>query len=405
MPLKSESGRRDALFLIYPAYGHVLPSLGVISELVKRGWRVRAATSGKFASLVEQAGATPLRFDPPVPEPVSLANLSSSGYEEVIRQVFLGVIKASPGIDATVAQDPPGVLAFDSALWSTGRAVAARHGLPAVHLCPTFIQQEPFTRASMRVGDPDEAAERKRLAEFGDTLVQVYDQHGMAGTSPQSFAADAREHTVVFVPRAFQPEAERFGAGYTFAGPCASTGGGEPSGWRPPAGDRPVLLLSLGTTANERLGVFTECVDSFADSPWHVVITLGGRFDPAELGGLPPNVEAHAWVNYADVLAHASACVCHAGMGSLMAALERGLPTVALPGQPETVDNARRFAELGLGPWLASETVTGEAVRKAVDAATTDPGIADRVAWMQRQIRDSGGASAAADAFESAGAA
>lgn len=392
MPLKSVSGRRDALFLIYPAYGHVLPSLGVISELVKRGWRVRAVTSDKFASLVDRAGATPLPFDPPVPEPVSLADLTSLGYEEVIRQVFLGVIKASPGIDAIAAQDPPGVVAFDSALWSTGRAVAARHGLPTVQLCPTFIQREPFTLASMRVGEPDEAAERRRLTEFGDTLVQAYDEHGMAGTSPKSFAADAREHTVVFVPRAFQPEGERFGAGYTFAGPCSSADSGrEPSGWEPPAGDRPVLLLSLGTTANQRLGVFTECVDSFADSPWHVVITLGGRYDPAELGSLPPNVEAHQWVNYADVLAHADACVCHAGMGSLMAALERGLPTVALPGQPETVDNARRFAELGLGPWLASETVTGEAVRKAVDAATSDPGIAERLAWMQREIRDSGG--------------
>jgi MGT family glycosyltransferase len=390
---------RDALFLLYPTHGHVTPNLAVLAELVRRGWRVRAVVSDRFAPAVADAGAEPVAFDPPLPELPSLAGMTAEMWAEASKDVFLGVIQASAAIAKMVAGDPPAVLAFDSALWAPARVVSAQTGIPAVQLVPTVIDREPFTPASVRIGEPDERAERERLRSFGAALVSLFDEHGLPGSSAEAFTARDTEHVIAFVPKKFQPRARNYGERYTFAGPCLPEATGTPS-WTPPGDGRPVLLLSLGTTSNDRLPLFTECVESFAESPWHVVITLGGRFSTEDLGPLPSTVEAHEWIRHPEVLAHASAYVCQAGMGSVMESLAYAVPVVAVPSHPEAISNAERITELGLGRWIPAATVSGPAVREAVEEVSRDPRIAQRLAEMAEHIHRSGGARAAADVIE-----
>ena len=385
--------------MLYPAQGHVRPNLAVIAELVRRGWRVRAIVSDHYARAVTDAGAEPIGFEPPLGEIPSLAGMTEEKWAEDSKDVFLDVIKASAAIGRVVAADPPDVLAFDSALWAPARVSSAQAGVPAVQLVPTVIDREPFTPGSVRIGEPDEEAERERLASFGVALVSLFDEYGIPGSSAETFAARESERVVAFVPPDFQPGAGRYGDAYTFVGPCMAPPDGTPV-WTPPGDGRPVLLLSLGTTSNERLSLFTDCIAAFADSPWHVVITLGGRFPPEALGPLPANVEVHEWVRHPDVLAHASAYVCQAGMGSLMEALIYAVPIVAVPSHPEAISNSKRLTELGLGSWIPADEVTGRSVYEAVSAVADDPEIARHLAGMQEHIGRSGGAKAAADVIE-----
>ncbi len=385
--------------MLYPAQGHVRPNLAVIAELVRRGWRVRAIVSDHYARAVTDAGAEPIGFDPPLGEIPSLAGMTEEKWAEDSMDIFLDVIKASAAIGKVVAADPPDVVAFDSALWAPARVSAAQSGVPAVQLVPTVIDREPFTPGSFRMGPPDEEAERERLASFGVGLVSLFDQFGIPGSSAETFAAQPNERVVAFVPREFQPGVERYGDDYTFVGPCMAPSDGAPA-WTPPGDGRPVLLLSLGTTSNERLTVFTDCIRAFAESPWHVVITLGGRFPPEALGTLPSNVEAHEWVRHPEVLAHASAYVSQAGMGSLMESLIYAVPIVAVPSHPEAISNSERLTELGLGRWIPADEVSGRSVYEAVSAVADDPEIARRLAVMRKHIGESGGAKAAADVIE-----
>ncbi|PPK68495.1 glycosyltransferase [Actinokineospora auranticolor] len=391
--------QRDVLFLLYPTHGHVRPNLAVIAELARRGDRVRAVVSGRFAPEVAAAGAEPVLFDPPLAELPSLAGLTEAEWAEASKDVFLDVIKATRAVVEHAESDPPAVVAFDSALWAPARVTAARLGVPAVQLVPTSIDREPFTPGSVRIGARDDDAEWDRLVSFGAALVSLFDAHGVPGTSFESFTARPGERTVAFVPRDFQPESHRYGDRYTFVGPCLAPPDGTPS-WRPPADDRPVLLLSLGTTSNDRLSLFTDCVAAFAESPWHVVITLGGRFDPGALGPLPPSIEAHGWLRHPEVLAHARASVSQAGMGSVMESLAHAVPVVAVPSHPEAIANARRVGELGLGRWLPATEVSGVAVRAAVDAVAGDADTARRLSAMRAHIDLSGGARAAADVIQ-----
>ncbi len=385
--------------MLYPTHGHVTPNLAVIAELVQRGWRVRVMVSDEFAGAVEGTGATPLGFDPPLAPLPSLVGMTAEKWAEASQDVFLGVIKATPAIERVMVEDRPDLVAFDSALWAPARVITAKLDLPSVQLSPTVVAHEPFTPEAVRIGEPDPEAELERLAGFAVALSSVFEENGLPGTSAALFAARPGERAIAYVPKEFQPDAARFGDRYTFAGPCLATGQ-DTTGWTPPAHRPPVLLLSLGTTSNDRLDVFTDCIDAFADSPWHVVITLGSRFDPADLHPLPANVEAHQWIRHLEVLRHASAYVSQAGMGSVMEALAFAVPIVAVPSHPEAIANSQRLTELGLGCWLPAEEVTGAAVREAVDAVAADPEMARRLDWMRDSIQQAGGSRAAADVLE-----
>uniref|UniRef100_UPI0038992F81 glycosyltransferase n=1 Tax=Micromonospora radicis TaxID=1894971 RepID=UPI0038992F81 len=72
------------------------------------------------------------------------------------------------------------------------------------------------------------------------------------------------------------------------------------------------------------------------------------------------------------MLAHASAFVTHAGMGSCAEALWFGVPTVAIPRAVDQFGNADRLVEAGAGRLLPAEQVTpGRCVRRSTRSPTT----------------------------------
>jgi MGT family glycosyltransferase len=102
------------------------------------------------------------------------------------------------------------------------------------------------------------------------------------------------------------------------------------------------------------------------------------------------------------VLEQATAFVTHAGMGSTLEALHHGVPMVAIPRLPEQVANARRVVELGLGRQLEPGAVTASTLRQAVLDVATDEAVARRMRAIRSEVRQCGGAPAAADAIERA---
>jgi UDP:flavonoid glycosyltransferase YjiC (YdhE family) len=87
---------------------------------------------------------------------------------------------------------------------------------------------------------------------------------------------------------------------------------------------------------------------------------------PAELGPLPSHVVVKRFVAQREVLADCFALVSHAGSGTVLNALEHGLPQVCLPVGADQVFNARRCADLGSGIVLSADTGTHDDIIQAV---------------------------------------
>lgn len=78
-----------------------------------------------------------------------------------------------------------------------------------------------------------------------------------------------------------------------------------------------------------------------------MLLTVGRKFDPSELGAVPENAHVERWVDQAEALVEADLVVCHGGSGTVLGALATGVPLVIMPLFADQFENAQRVATVG----------------------------------------------------------
>ncbi|MGK4582148.1 macrolide family glycosyltransferase [Kitasatospora sp. HPMI-4] len=356
-----------------PAHGHVNPTLGLVTELAARGHRVSYAVSDDFAALVEEAGATPVRYRSTFPtrgRPDWAMPRGGDG-TAVLRRFHDEYLAVLPQLAAAYDDDPPEAVVYDLAA-AHAPVLAQRWGVPRIQLSPTHVLYEGFEQ-----------------------------DLGIAPAAPDGAPAAAAAPPapcLVMIPRSFQMKAERVPGHCTFVGPMPSERAVD-GDWHAPDG-RPVLLVSLGSVYSDRPEFLRACVEAFKDLDWHVVMPLGWYHDTADLGELPANFEVCRWVPQMKVLSRASAFVTAGGMGSTMEAITHRVPLVAVPQAADQLVTGARIEQLGLGRLVPASEATAARLREAVLAVAGDEEIARRLDAMRAEILESGGARQAADVIE-----
>jgi MGT family glycosyltransferase len=297
------------------------------------------------------------------------------------------------------AADPPAALCGD-AMSPVTSLVAQRLGLPHVALNPSFASNEHFSlRRDVMSTSPDAGVFETAFRTVGERIAAFASEQGLEFDAAGGFSSPG-DLNIVFIPREFQMAGETFDESFVFCGPSVADRTAGPSSWEPSDPDVPVLLVSLGTVFNDRPDFFRTCADAFAGDDRQVLMAIGDRTDPDDLGPLPGNVEVRAHVPQVEVLSRAAAFVTHNGMNSTMEALYLGVPMVGVPQMPEQDANARRVEELGCGRRLDPRTVDAATLRSTVDAVVADPGVRDAVGDMSARLRATDGPSTGADALE-----
>lgn len=403
------SGRHIAFFN-YAAHGHVNPTLPVVAELVRRGNRVTYVVADQFADVVAATGADVIPYESVVPKSWNTVAIPAKITGDDMAEAAVGhLTEAFAPLDEAekrLGDDRPDVMVYDAFGFATGRLLARKWQLPSVLTATTFVVSEtcnPYAElaATMSAPDPDHPA----LARHRELLRGTLDAHGLGDMSNEEFTGAPEERTVVFVAPEFQPGTETFDERHVFVGPCIGDRAHQ-GGWQRPDDGRPVVLVALGSFGYENQAAFyRDALAALADLPWHVVMSLGGLVTADDLGPLPPNVEAAPWVPQLSVLAHASAFVSHAGMGSTMEALSFGVPPVVVPRTGEQDLVAARVAELGLGRSIAPADLDAPGLRAAVLDLAEDRETRRRVRELSANIAARRGPSLAADTIEARAAA
>jgi len=150
---------------------------------------------------------------------------------------------------------------------------------------------------------------------------------------------------------------------------------------------RRVLYITLGTIFNTESGdLFSRVLDGARRLPIEVVVTVGRGVDPAELGPQPPHVHVEQYVPQSLLLPHCDAVLNHAGSGSVLGALDHGLPMVCVPMGADQALNAARCTALGVGQELDARMLTPDDVLAATSAALTEPRYRDAAARLAAEI-------------------
>ena len=388
--------RKHVAFVVVPEHGNVNPTLPLVRELIARGHKVSYATGTKLLPALPD-GVVAIATDSPV---ASLAPEFTEFDAGVFAEIMAGLLAqaeaALPVLRQHFTADPPDVICYDSMTF-VGRVLSEQLGIPGVALVPTFASNEHVDAEKMFTGDNFDHTNPKLGEVFGRMMAFAAEQ----GVAVGPLASEVPPLSLVFVPQEFQVAGDTFDGDDRFvfvgADPAERPGYGT---WEPPAGDAPVLFVSLGTTWNARPDFFRDCVTAFADTDWHVVMAVGGRFDVSELGPLPANFEVRPYVPQNTVLEHADMFISHAAMGSVLDALYYGVPLVCVPQMPENAANARQVEDLGLGRLLGRDDRTPEMLRVTVEQLRVDEDVQANVVKMRESVRENWGPGLGADAIE-----
>lgn len=386
---------RHVVFVSYPGFGHIKPTLAVASELIRRGHRVTYVVTDHYADqIIAATGARVLAYHSLIPD----AGQTQAQLDDTT--MVLGLIKENWAPAATaltgLADDPPDVVVHDVLVAATAKLLCRHFGAALVTGYLIGAMNEAMM-AELAMPNVDYTGPRF-LQLYEDILAEVR-PWGIDNLMDVVLGGPLPSRNLVFLPRTFQPEADTFDDTYRFVGPCLSDAEREQS-WRPADPARPLVVASLGTSPSEHREAFLRtCVRAAVGQPWQLVVILGNQRAPGDLGALPDNVTVQPWLPHTAALPYADGFVTHGGMGSIMEALSFGVPMLIAPDTKEQRSNAERAVELGLARELSQprQATTPELLAELVAELLTDRDLRRRAHAMRTEIDRCGGAVGAAD--------
>lgn len=147
-------------------------------------------------------------------------------------------------------------------------------------------------------------------------------------------------------------------------------------------GSRPRVAVTLGTVLTEMDGVraIVRLIEAAASVDAEFLLAVGDA-DLTPLGTLPDNVRPLPWVPLAELLSASDALIHHGGSGTLLTALQAGLPQLLLPQGADHFINADALTATGAALRSASEDVDVPLLTRL----TADPGLRDAAARLRAE--------------------
>ena len=374
------------LFATWDGAGNLVPTLGLAQRLAARGHDVRLLG---HRAIEARCGRHGWRFRPlhrAVEFDSAAGRADHDDMLAVARQLWFSADVAADVRDA-LADEAADVIVADCLLFGALCAGQAA-GVPVVslfHGAFTPFRQGPFAMLL----DTMLPALNALRAGLGQTAV-----------SRPGDVHDACAVSLVANPREFEP-AIGVPGNVVFAGPFLDAPplvrrGDDDAGIE--ADGRPLILVSFSTSQQGHLAVLQRVVDALSSVDARVVVTTGPAVDPSSVRG-GANVHVVRYVAHDRLLPRASLVVTHAGMGTVMSSLARGVPLLCVPLGRDQFFNAARVTALGAGRMLpagSDETAIADAAR----ALLADDHAAAGAGRMAEVIAGYARASAAVGAVE-----
>jgi UDP:flavonoid glycosyltransferase YjiC (YdhE family) len=314
--------------------GHLNPLLPFLIAARRRGDETLVVGPPALRDMVERSGfaflaggeppehdVAPIRERIPVAPPDEATVLGN-------RELFARLAASAmlPAMERVCALWHPDLVLRDPCECASA-VVAPRFGVPTVQVAISLAEAEA---ASIQAAAPALDEYRSGLAD--ELRASPYLTRFPASLDPSPFPTTIR---------------------YRVPDPVSTTP--LPDWW---GSDATRVYLTFGTVLGHMTiaaDVYRTALRAVADLDARVLLTVGRRFNPADLGPIPDNVHVEAWTDQADVLAEADLVVCHGGSGTVLGALAVGIPMVMVPLFADQFENARRIAAAGAGQTVEPE--------------------------------------------------
>ncbi len=353
--------------------GHIHPMVPLARAMVMRGHDVRWAVPEEAANrvaahsfdVVSIAGRAPINPQEVVRRFPELAQLPPKDRPDAMFGKLFGALATPPmlaGLEPFALEWCPDLVVADAAEFA-GHIVAARLGVPSV--------TKGFGALLPEV----------RVARAADEVASLWAERGL---DPRPYGG-AYDHLYIDVyPLTLQVDPGVHVHHRQLMRPETADGAGVGVGASPALPrirrDAPLVYVTMGTVFNDP-DPLRCAVEGVRGLPVRVLATVGPNADPAVLGEQPKHVLVEQYVPQTAVLPLCDAVVSHAGSGTVLGTLARGLPQVCLPQGADQFLNAEAVVASGAGISIAPDRATVSEIANTLTAVLNDK--AYRVAAKQ----------------------
>jgi UDP:flavonoid glycosyltransferase YjiC (YdhE family) len=351
--------------------GTVPPELGAVRRLAERGHTVTVLGEDSMAAEVATTGAAfrPWQRGPNRPDRRPEHDPSRDWevrnplrlVQRLIETQFVGPAAGyAADVDAAITEVRPDAVVCS--LFAVGAMLGAESaGIPFAVLLPNIylLPADGMPPFGLGLRPARGALGRLRDAAIGGFSRRLWDSRGLPGlnTLRAERGLAPLEHLwdqvhrarreLVMTSRDFDFPA-RLPAGARYVGPVLDDPAWAGLPWAAPAGDDPLVLVTMSSGFQDQLGSLRRIVEAMGVLPVRAVVTTGPALDPASFDP-PGNVTVLAAAPHRQVLGHAALVVTHGGHGTVMKALAAGVPMVVLHHGRDQADNAARVTARGAG--------------------------------------------------------
>ena len=350
------------LFINLPYDGHVVPTIGLVQELIKQGCEVTYLMPFDWKDKIANSGAEFYGYK------------NHKKLSEQIKNAYAAAESIVYSYDGIIYEQ----------FFFLGKHLAEKYHKPVVRIFTAPVTNEKLMKEFITSKGPLSIFKYKWIARaFTKDIVKNISMK--TDNWLDEIIYNPPELNLVYTLREYQPYEEEFSdVHYKFIGPSIYERKSQDFDFV--KGNNPVVYISLGTVLKGPVSFFQNCAEAFRNESIDVIISVGQAFDSGKLKNIPSNVHIYKSVPQIDVLKMTDVFVTHGGMNSVSEALVCGTPMVVIPFVSDQPVNARCIERLGVGKRLEYSKVNANTLKRTVLSVASDISIKINLVKVQNLI-------------------
>lgn len=257
------------LFINLPYHGHVVPTIGLVQELIKQGCQVTYLMPFDWEEKIAESGALFCGYK------------NHKQLSEQIKNAYATAESMIENFDFVIYEQ----------FFFLGKHLAEKYNKPVARIFTAPVTNEKLMQEFIASKGPLSIFKHKWIARaFTKNIAKniplkmdnwldeiIYNPPGL---------------NLVYTLREYQPYEEEFPREqYRFLGPSIYERQTEAFDFV--KGERPVVYISLGTVVKGAVSFFQNCIEAFRGENIDVIISVGKTFDVKKLRNIPSHIHIY----------------------------------------------------------------------------------------------------------------
>ncbi|MBO3458684.1 MGT family glycosyltransferase [Aetokthonos hydrillicola Thurmond2011] len=380
------------VFINVSAAGHVIPTFGLVKELLHQGEEVIYYEISKFQSEIEAFGAA-FRAYPEIPDD-TFPSLDDNDFT-VVPVLTWTARQMLPWLLESLRIDKPDYIIHDSlCLW--GKIAAQLLNIPAVNSIATAafnhrsLYECSIIAPQLPVWLSEESLNVKSFFHYERELRETYN---IPHFDFIDVFTNVEPLNICYLPRELQPYVEKFDHTFHFVGPCDPVRTMEFDFPMEQLWAEKLILISFGNIHDPGYEFYQNCIEAFKELDVQVLMVISSFTEIEQLGNIPSNfiVRRTGTVPQLKILERTSLFIMHGAGGGTREAVWYSVPMIAVPQTYEQYIISLQIEAQGAGICLKPEVVNAELLQKTSLKILNDSSFQANSARLGDACRTAGG--------------